>query len=66
MKIRINGKERSTGKADNLIELAKDMKLNLKHIVIEHNLNIIPRDRWGEVSLTEGDSIEIVNFVGGG
>jgi thiamine biosynthesis protein ThiS len=40
--------------------------LNERIIVIEHNLNIIPRDLYAETSVAEGDKIEIVHFVGGG
>ena len=35
-------------------------------VVVELNLEIIPRDRLGEVHLTDGDNVEILRFVGGG
>ena len=66
MKLRINGKEQDIERQGSLRELAESRHLNCKNIVIEHNLEIIPKNKWKEVSLKEGDSIEIVTFVGGG
>lgn len=39
---------------------------NPERVVVERNLSIIPRDCLGEVWIEEGDTIEILNFVGGG
>jgi thiamine biosynthesis protein ThiS len=33
---------------------------------VERNLEIIPRDRLGAVVLEDGDSVEVLRFVGGG
>jgi sulfur carrier protein len=35
-------------------------------VAVEHNLEIIKRQRFPDVVVNEGDSVEIVNFVGGG
>jgi len=35
-------------------------------VAIELNRGIVPREQWAETSLTEGDRLEIVHFVGGG
>jgi thiamine biosynthesis protein ThiS len=35
-------------------------------VVVELNREIVRRPRLGEVSLGEGDQIELVHFVGGG
>lgn len=35
-------------------------------LVAEVNGEIIPKNRWGDVSLKAGDVLEIVHFVGGG
>ncbi len=37
-----------------------------KRIAVERNGDIVPRARYGEVILADGDSLEIVGFVGGG
>lgn len=35
-------------------------------IAIELNGHIVPRSTYDTVTLTDGDSVEIVHFVGGG
>jgi len=35
-------------------------------VAVELNRNIVPREQWAEISLSEGDRLEIVHFVGGG
>ena len=35
-------------------------------VAVELNRDIVPRDRWAETALNEGDRLEIVHFVGGG
>ncbi|MCX5709726.1 MAG: sulfur carrier protein ThiS [Candidatus Omnitrophica bacterium] len=66
MKIKINGKSEDIEKKLNLAQLISEIGLCAQHIVVEHNLRIIPKEEWGGVDLRELDSIEIVSFVGGG
>jgi len=35
-------------------------------VAVERNGEIVPRARYGETVLQEGDSVEVVRFVGGG
>ena len=35
-------------------------------VAVELNRDIVPRDRWGETQLSDGDRLEVVHFVGGG
>ncbi len=37
-----------------------------KRIAVERNGDIVPKSQYGQVVLQDGDSIEIVSFVGGG
>lgn len=37
-----------------------------KRIAVERNGDIVPKSKYGETSLMDGDSVEIVSFVGGG
>ena len=66
MKVRINGKEQDISGSKNLSELIEKKGLTGKAVVIEHNYNIIPKEKWRETILDESDNIEIVSFVGGG
>jgi sulfur carrier protein len=66
MKIKVNGKEQDVAGLNRLSELIESKGLFQKAIVIEHNYNIIPKEKWQEINITEGDNIEIVSFLGGG
>ena len=50
----------------NLLEYLKDAEYQLEKIVVERNLEIIPRDQLENVVIQENDSIEVLSFVGGG
>ncbi|MGB9711082.1 MAG: sulfur carrier protein ThiS [Thermodesulfovibrio sp.] len=65
MKVRVNGNEMDV-RATTIAELLQELEINPQRVVVEVNLEIIKRDRFNEYKIKEGDSIEIVNFVGGG
>jgi sulfur carrier protein len=66
MKIKINGKQEAVDNAACLSELISSKGLCAEKIVVEYNANILPKEKWGEVTLCENDIIEIISFVGGG
>lgn len=37
-----------------------------KRIAVECNGEIVPKAKYGETVLKDGDSVEVVSFVGGG
>ena len=37
-----------------------------KRIAVERNGEIVPKARYGEPMLVDGDRVEVVSFVGGG
>ena len=63
--VRINGQDcEKTG-----ISVSDDLEqenYNVKHIVVEYNLEIIPKERYAQTILKDGDEVEIVSFMGGG
>jgi sulfur carrier protein len=65
MKVKINGLDMEV-KSDSILELLKELGIDAQRVVVEVNLEIVRRDRFAEYKIKEGDSIEIVNFVGGG
>lgn len=65
MRVRVNG-EYMEVKALTISELLKELDINPQRVVVEVNLEIVKRDRFDDYKIKEGDSIEIVNFVGGG
>jgi len=66
MNVRINGREESLPEGRITLQLVINRGLIPERIVLEVNLQVIPRENWAAVSLNEDDSVEIVSFVGGG
>jgi len=66
MQLIINGEERSFGDLPNLAALVERLGMKGDRVAVELNRDIVPRARWSETALREGDRLEIVHFVGGG
>ena len=46
--------------------LIAELALKGDRVAVEHNGEIVPRASWPQTTLTEGDRLEVVHFVGGG
>lgn len=66
MNLVINGERRNVSGVNTVHDLLASFNLQEKILVVELNRIIIDRDQYGTASLSEGDVIEIVHFVGGG
>ena len=66
MDIIFNGKPREVQTGINIQELLDQMQLDCMQVVIEHNQNIIPRQRLADTVLNDDDTLEVIHFVGGG
>ena len=63
--VKINGEELNiAGKT--LAEYLAATNYDPKRIAVERNGDIVPKAKYGETILQDGDNIEIVSFVGGG
>ncbi|OWV13532.1 thiamine biosynthesis protein ThiS [Fibrobacter sp. UWH1] len=47
-------------------EYLSTTNFDCKRIAVEKNGDIVPKAKYGETLLAEGDSLEVVSFVGGG
>jgi thiamine biosynthesis protein ThiS len=47
-------------------ELLIRLELDPRLVAVELNLEIVPKARFAQQEIRQGDSIEIVHFVGGG
>ncbi len=65
MNIILNGQKHDTIAAS-ITALVEALGLNVTQVAIEKNRTIIPRARWQEEALAEGDEIEVVRLIGGG
>ena len=66
LQIVVNGDERRVPGPATLLDLLAHLELDPRTVVVELNREIVRRPRLGETSLSQGDSIELVHFVGGG
>lgn len=66
MRLTVNGEPRVVDPAQTLKDLLLSLSLDPRKVAVERNREIVPRSTYGEVALCEGDSLEIVHFIGGG
>ena len=66
MQIKVNGEIREIDGRLSVQALAGALALDLRQVAVERNREIVPRSRYGETMLSDGDEIEIVRFIGGG
>ena len=66
LEVTINGDNRQFGRALAVTELLDELALAGKRVAIERNGEIVPRSRYADTRLTNGDHLEIVVAVGGG
>ena len=64
--IQVNGEDRTVPDDATLASLVEALGLDPRKVAIERNLEIVPRSLHPTIPLTNGDRIEIVQFVGGG
>jgi sulfur carrier protein len=64
--VRINGADRRFARPLTVQELVGELGIEGKRIAIERNGEIVPRSRYGELALADGDCLEFVVAVGGG
>ncbi|MEW5744048.1 MAG: sulfur carrier protein ThiS [Nitrospirota bacterium] len=65
MRVTINGEAQETA-ATTVAGLLRELKVAPERVAVEVNLTIVKRADFEQYTLNEGDTVEIVNFVGGG
>ena len=66
IKIKINGKFSRINENLTLSTILKQLKIPLKKVAIELNLEIVDKNKLNKINLKNNDKIEIVHFIGGG
>lgn len=66
VKVRLNGKDREIEAGHSVRTLIESLELNPLLVVVELNKEILARDSFGECEVRDGDTLELVHFVGGG
>jgi sulfur carrier protein len=66
VRITLNGTPRVFPASLTFTQLLDELELGGKRLAVERNGEIVPRSRFGESRLADGDRIEVVIAVGGG
>jgi thiamine biosynthesis protein ThiS len=66
MQLKVNGKPTEIAPSSTVQNLLDQLRLDCQQVVVERNRAIVPRQRFAEEFLADGDTLEIVHFVGGG
>lgn len=65
MTLTVNGEERDFD-GGTLTRLLEQLGIDPRRVAVERNREIVPKMKYDETHLADGDRIEIVHFVGGG
>lgn len=63
--VNINGKELNVA-GKTVAEYLATTSYDQKRIAVERNGDIVPKANYSKTVLEDGDSVEVVSFVGGG
>ena len=63
--VRINGEEKNAA-GITVAEYLAGAGYDEKRVAVELNGDIVPKPRYGDTVFKDGDSVEVVSFVGGG
>ena len=66
MNLCVNGQNRDYSGPLNVEQLLIFMKMDCDQVVVELNREILTADKYVDIQLDDGDTLEIVQFVGGG
>ena len=66
MQVTINGKPEDVLGELSITELLEQRNVEPVRVAVELNEDVVPRKAFANTTLSDGDRIEIVTFVGGG
>lgn len=66
MKFELNGEVQEIDRPLNVSGLLEQYDLLRRRVAIAINTRVIPRSRFGEVEIREGDHVDVIQAVGGG
>lgn len=64
--VEINGEPKLIEDGVSIVQLLSDLGITTNKVAVERNLEIVPKSTYADVTLCDGDRLEIVHFVGGG
>lgn len=64
--VKVNGEIAENIAGKNITEYLTESGYDIKRVAVELNGDILPKAQYESTLLQDGDSVEIVSFVGGG
>lgn len=64
--ISLNGQKTEFPGIVTILGAVESLGFSDRHLVAELNMEIIPKERWADIVLHDGDQLELIGFVGGG
>jgi len=66
MQIILNGEATAVAEGISVNDLIAGLQLTGRRVAVEINGDLVPRSRWPEVRIKDGDRAEVVHAIGGG
>ena len=66
IRLTVNGKEEELPEQTPLPVYLESLEVNLRRIAVAYNGEVVRREEHATVTLSDGDTVEIVHAVGGG
>jgi len=66
MKIMLNGEKKEVPDNITVHGLLEILDIRHQRVAVELNETIVKKDRYGMTTITDGDALEVVSFMGGG
>jgi thiamine biosynthesis protein ThiS len=66
IRVTVNGEEREVPRGQTVAGFLESLGLHPGLVVVERNREILDRGRYAAVEVSDGDTLELVHFVGGG
>ena len=66
MTIQLNGEPHEVPEPVSVSRLLETLDIDPRRVAVEHNRLVVKKAAYGSTVVSEGDEVEVVNFVGGG
>jgi sulfur carrier protein len=66
MKLTVNGRDQSVGPELSVEGLVASLLSARRGVAVAVNGTVVPRSRWAEVALADGDDVEVLTAAQGG
>ncbi len=64
--VTVNGEARQIAGGGTIAAMLRELGIDPARVAVERNLAIVPKSTLDDIEVEDGDTFEIVHFVGGG